>query len=268
MTLAFWSWSAMVVKAHASAASSPGCTSDGFNAFQYVQQEFWGRTSDRPLILGAGEGTTATTALQDILHKAFGLRVLHYLTPSPLTKERRQDGKRTVMKVLTTSPNDFARLNLKQLIGDYDAILDTPTTQIFPFLLAAFPRARVIHTVRDSLAWVKSRSANHAGAPKPLAGLQGRILARPHGAQSIRPPSGFENAAQLPNRSHLLASAILYSAQNAYFRCITPPQQYMLVNAFAGELCEPTFLARMGAFIGKSQTNASYVVPNCGRHRK
>lgn len=36
--------------------------------------------------------------------------------------------------------------------GDYDAILDTPTTQIFPFLLAAFPRARVIHTVRDSLA--------------------------------------------------------------------------------------------------------------------
>ena len=75
------------------------------------------------------------------------------------------------MTILTTSTNDFARLNLKQLIGDYDAILDTPTTQIFPFLLAAFPRARVIHTVRDSLAWLVSSQpacSSSRGWPHPF----------------------------------------------------------------------------------------------------
>ena len=62
------------------------------------------------------------------------------------------------------------------------------------------------------------------------------------------------------------AAAIAYSSQNLYYRCITHPSQYLLVNAFRGDLCERGFTERLAAFVNRSLTrrNKLYaVVPGC-----
>ena len=71
--------------------------------------------------------------------------------------------------VFAAEPHEYAEIDLPRRLHKFDAILDTPVPQLFPFLLAAFPNARVVHTVRDSMDWVKARTRRHS--PKPGAAL-------------------------------------------------------------------------------------------------
>ena len=50
----------------------------------------------------------------------------------------------------TYAPERYAELDWPSLLSGQDAVMDEPYTQFFPFILAAFPNARVLHTVRSA----------------------------------------------------------------------------------------------------------------------
>ena len=53
------------------------------------------------------------------------------------------------------------------------------------------------------------------------------------------------------------ALAIAYSAQNAYYGCITPKAQYWRLNAFEGDMCDPSFMRELSKFINRTVRDRS-----------
>jgi len=226
------------------------------------------RTSQRTLVVGAGEGTTGTRSLAAGL-RMLGMRVLHWSDPG-------------LMELLAqTEPENYVDLDFVQLLYKYDAVLDLPIAQFFPYILAAFPMARVIHTVRDPLEWTIRRASaerhhftnsnmTDSGDPKPLVALHAKLdaIAPPNVTWKTDPWNWAKygrfdeklGLRTLANRSRYFANAIAYSAQNVYYRCITPPEQYMLLNVLGGDLCAPYFVSRLLAF-----TRWHRVQPNAAR---
>ena len=148
---------------HNEAASlSAACAVSGFDAASALSRELAvrGRTSLRRLIVGAGEGTSGTSSLARVLVEHFRLRVMH-ADSSPLAWE-------TLARMASVEPSEYGGIDFVRLLEPFDAVLDTPVAQLFPFILAAFPRARVLHTVRDAHDWVAHRS-EFRGTPKPFA---------------------------------------------------------------------------------------------------
>ena len=256
----------------AGTASSPpntaaACPSGaGFDALSSLRDEMRarGHVSDRALVIGPGEGTTATRTLKEAFQH-LGLRTCH-MCKSEFTRT-----------VLESEPSAYATLDFPSLLKDYDAIVDTPVAQLFPFILAAFPNAKVVHTVREATEWAAKRAREH-GSPKVGAALiaslsRARVPAafleakwnESAGATldelSFRRP--WENSSCDATRSACFADAIAFSAQNTYHRCITPPSQYLLLDAFNGDMCRPEFLPTLAAFVGRAVPAGAYAVRGC-----
>ena len=75
-----------------------------------------GHVSERALVIGPGEGTTATRTLADAF-QALGLRTCH-MCKSEFTRT-----------VLEAEPSAYATLDFPSLLEDYDAVVDTPIPQ-------------------------------------------------------------------------------------------------------------------------------------------
>ena len=114
------------------------------------------RTSDRPIVLDPGQGSTATRVVSSVLRDGFGLRVAHFA--SHLLR-------------LQAPPYKYGLLDWPKLLGPHDAVLDLPIPELLPWLLAAFPNALIVHTTREPLDWARSRATHHPNSPKPLSGL-------------------------------------------------------------------------------------------------
>ena len=50
-------------------------------------------------------------------------------------------------------------------------------------------------------------------------------------------------------------------------RCITPPSQYLLLNAFTGDMCRTEFLPTLAAFVGRAVPAGAYAVRGCSQDR-
>lgn len=237
------------------------CDGDGFDVLTELRAEMGtrGLVSQRALVIVPGEGTTATRALAAIF-RGLGLRTCHFCS---------MDGYRA--HIYQASPHEYVHLDFVRALRDYDAILDTPAPQLFPYLLAAFPNARVVHTVRDSLDWVEARTREWQ-AIKPGTALVAKLGQARNPASWLSKHQLASGEPVLPelsmsvraNRSERFAEAISFSAQNAYARCITPPSQYMLVNAFRGDMCRPGFLPQLAAFLNRSHgSGPKLTIPHC-----
>ena len=53
--------------------------------------------------------------------------------------------------------------------------------------------------------------------------------------------------------------------QNTYHRCITPPSQYLLLDAFTGDMCRHEFLPTLAAFVGRAVPAGAYAVRGCSQ---
>ena len=212
---------------------------------------------ERPLIIGAGEGSTGTKTIHAILAKRFRLRVL--LGWDSLTPQ------------VSTDPDLMLRKPLARLLAGYDAVIDTPVAQIFPFLLATFPNARVIHTYRSSRSWVKTRTAEHFNTPLPLSSLYAPLLDvwpmkemwRSRGVVNsiLAANETFRNRSEYPAltvgraRGNSLALATAYTAYNMVVRCLVPPSQYIGVNVVRGDACRADFVASLARFFNRTATS-------------
>jgi hypothetical protein len=204
-----------------------------------------GRVSDRALVICSGEGTTATRSVAALFHY-LGLRACHHCMNEFMST------------VFTAEPHEYAGIDFPRLLHNFDAVLDTPAPQLFPFLLAAFPNARVVHTVRDSMDWVEARTREHH-SPKPGAALLSSLGKAENPMRNLK-KMGFNITGKAldmlsledHNRSARFADAIAFSQQNIFYRCSTPPSQYFLVNAFKGDMCRPSFQAELAAFVNRT----------------
>ena len=63
--------------------------------------------------------------------------------------------------------------------------------------------------------------------------------------------------------SVLLKVTVAYSAENAYYRCITPPAQYLYLQPFKGDLCKPGFVSKLAAFVNATPPAVEWRVEGC-----
>ena len=105
-----------------------------------------GFTSDRPIVIGAGEGTTGTRTLHT-LTKNLGLRTVHCMYCRNSHLYEKESGAR----MIAIHPSNYSTTDWPAFLTKFDAIFDTPVAELFPVLIAAFPNARV----------VRGRALNH-----------------------------------------------------------------------------------------------------------
>ena len=145
-------------------------------------------TSAHPLLVGGSPGTTGTMSLYRAL-VMLGISVVHYSRTYNATTGRESTtygqtppgGPVPLLRPLFAAdthpapPVDLAKarsLDLRFLAAT-DALLDTPTMEIFFEVLASFPNARVVLTLRDPLEWAASRRERHPTDRSPLFHLLG-----------------------------------------------------------------------------------------------
>ena len=190
-----------------------------------------GRLDHRRLLLNPGEGTTGTTSLDTFAH-CCGLRTWKY------------GAKARYMERL--NPRRYRDINYTELLEDVDFASDTPLTQLFPYVLAAFPNAVVLHTTRNATEWVRSRYKHHSRSVRPFAWLFDNSMEEKSakglqlfyfrmGAKTATPFNG------IPPTSDL--DAIGYAAENSLVRCSVVADQYLEVPMKS--LCSPTMEAAL-----------------------
>ena len=161
------------VPEHPPAASCPGAHEPGYDALQNLRTALKAenKTSDRALVICPGDGTTASRTLAHVLKDAFGLRVLHWhLFDREGSKTHAVDA--LLHELARVPPAEYHQIDWVSLMEPFDAVLDTPIPSIFPFLYAAFPNARIVHTVRAADEWVRTRGKRaKLLAPVPFSGF-------------------------------------------------------------------------------------------------
>ena len=143
------------------------------------------KISSHPLLIGASPGTTGTMSLYYAL-KQLGLSVVHYSrqynasTGLEATSYSEGGGPVPLLRPLFHDTQPAPPVNLQfantadlTFLEATDALIDTPSMELFFSLLAAFPQARVVITAREPLAWAASRSARHPSDRAPLFHLLG-----------------------------------------------------------------------------------------------
>lgn len=197
------------------------------------------RTSNRPLILGAGSGSSGTTGLFHAL-AGLGAVTLHWMTshgPEGLNKtgnpwtyelirilgggvwpeaEAVQARSRGAVRY-EGAKRCRARLRSYDYAGipaDVDAVTDTPAAELFLPLFLSFPRARVVLTTRPAAAWARSRlerTGNFTFVP----------LQEPCGLTLVSSRARHLSRADL---------ARLYVLNNKLVRCLVPPEQLLILH--------------------------------------
>ena len=137
-------------------------------------------TSSHPLLIGASPGTTGTMSLYYAL-VALGVSAVHYSRQynatdgSETTSYAAGGGPVPLLQPLfratgTSPPVDLAAARHADLrfLDATEALLDTPSMEIFFEALATFPKARVVITARDPSQWAASRRARHPTDRAPL----------------------------------------------------------------------------------------------------
>ena len=132
-------------------------------------------TSDHPLLLGASPGTTGTMSVYFAL-KRLGVSAVHYTRQFNATSgvetttyaDTPPGGPVPLLKPLFGDTHPAPPVDLQaaraadlRFLAATDALLDTPSMELFFDLLATFPRARVLLTARAPGEWAASRRARH-----------------------------------------------------------------------------------------------------------
>ena len=210
-------------------------------------------TSSRPVVIGAGQGTTGTTSLALAL-QLLNFTVWHadrvYGPPGSPTKTKWREPIINILRRTAIKPahsgavGGSARKCNKELDAlDYrlphstQALVDVPAPDVFLDLLWAQPKAFVILSTRPKEEWVERRIADH-----PVSGML--PVDRPCGAMLNTWPRSLSEA--------------LLGSHEQLVRCVTPPQRLLELciacpkwQAGRGNASEPQMgdLARLASFL-------------------
>ena len=119
-------------------------------------------------VIGAGLGRTGTSSLQIALEHLLSKPCYH-------------------MRVLLENPEDtptwhnaaFGKMPFwNEFLADYGAAVDWPASAFWPELMAAFPQALVILSVREAEAWCESASRTIYAPHEPKSALWHEMIAQ------------------------------------------------------------------------------------------
>ena len=172
-------------------------------------------TSDHNLIIGAGEGTTGTRWLFKVVVDALGSRMTTAMHFTHIEGRDRTLAKNALDAMMNLAPSECDDFDYR-VFDSIAYVSDTPIPQFFPYIFKAYPRAKVILTVRNGSEWARSRINHEHLAPPPF-----------HGATE-----GLRHAKCERFYPNLLAAAA-YEAYNSMVQCLVPPSQLLVVNVFS-----------------------------------
>jgi hypothetical protein len=177
------------------------------NTCPRVPNARWPMSTNRtkPLIINAGEGSTATRFLNCVMR-----RIGHYGAHTRGGPEDAKSNKTEFMGCDDTVHYPSCTTGW----DTFNYISDSPVAYMLPELLATHPNALVIHSFRDPASWQKSRIHKHLHQ-----GAAGWHQAAPCG-KTDHPM----------NHSKTNLDFVVY---NAWAQCITPKgKRYMQLNVF------------------------------------
>jgi len=174
-------------------------------------------------VIGAGFGRTGTKSLQAAL-ETLGFAPCYHMT-SLFAAPQESSGWRAA---IAGKPVEW-----QTFLGAYQATVDWPGCTFYQELMAAFPDAKVILTVRDPEKWYDSAAATIYGATQGL----------PSFIHLLRPALGkvidmvneliwqktFDN--RFADRAHAIA---VYNAHNAEVQRVVPPERLLVYTVKEG----------------------------------
>lgn len=186
-----------------------------------------GNTSDHPIIIGAGYGTTGTRAVRDYFAKR-GLRVAHWRSTKNMGGSEQVKWHKAFREMTALSPRDYSSYNFRHLSSFVDVVLDTPITPLFPFIIRAFPKATVVMTHRNSTDWAKRRASEHPLSPVPLTEFIGSVLDAERYNES-NPARKFEIH---PHDDNMATTTLSFDLRTIMVKCLVEPTALFEVDYF------------------------------------
>jgi len=228
----------------------------------HLQASFFkvAKVSDKPLLIGAGVGTTATRSLatalqylgQNVSHCANGCNVpavQMFLAPESHRKHQFFQPEQMTESSKEECLRSLGEFDYTSVPEGFDAILDTPVAETFLYLWRSFPNARVVLTERDNVhAWLSSRMKHHRRhAFAPMQNPCGEFLENPAPAMSFTDK-------QLETLFHMHGDLV---------RCLVPARQLLEINMFKMDNSRATAFGRLANFVGVKLSDEAM---QAGRH--
>lgn len=209
-------------------------------------------TSNRPIIIAPGSGTTATRSLHVTLGK-MGLCGWH-CGGGPTEQWTNGIRQNFFLKKEEGKAECHARLrsyDYTKLPEHVQYIADTPIAEVFFDLFLAFPNASFILTTRPSLEWAKRRKEFDGGQAAP-----------------IQEPCGVQGGDSACKEFSDMQLAKIEDLKNELITCLVPKERLLTFSVFSDP---PERIARVNeeiaAFLAvKVQNGAAY--PHIGREVK
>ena len=120
----------------------------------------------------------------------------------------------------------------RSLFAGYGATVDFPASVVWEDILAAFPDAKVLHTVRDADAWYDSTATTIARAHEYIAGWMRRIpfVDRPFRVSKLMVWDGLFDG-RFDDRDHAIG---VYRAWTDHVRATVPADRLLVFDVAEG----------------------------------
>ena len=144
----------------------------------------------KPLIIGAGEGTTGTHTVAKLISntRSPARTVAHWQAVyGNRSSEASQAYVGLRKRLMALTPPERAHFDY-DVFDAYDGVTDVPIPQLFPYIYRTYPQARVILSVRNASEWVDSRVRHHPTSPRPFALFDASMEIIKNRKKKIEPP--------------------------------------------------------------------------------
>lgn len=179
----------------------------------------------KPLIIGAGEGTTGTHTVAKLISDTArpARTVAHWeLVYGNRSREASQAYVGLRKRLLALTPPERAHFDY-DVFDAYDGVADSPIPELFPYIYRTYPQARVILSVRNASEWVDSRVRHHPTSPRPFALFDASMEIIKNRKKKDRTSRPDLNPSD---------SALAFAMHNMLVRCLVPPHKLLVVDVF------------------------------------
>mmetsp|Transcript_32700 Transcript_32700/g.106300 ORF Transcript_32700/g.106300 Transcript_32700/m.106300 type:complete len:244 (-) Transcript_32700:136-867(-) len=179
----------------------------------------------KPLIIGAGEGTTGTHTVAKLISDTArpARTVAHWeLVYGNRSREASQAYVGLRKRLLALTPPERAHFDY-DVFDAYDGVADSPIPELFPYIYRTYPQARVILSVRNASEWVDSRVRHHPTSPRPFALFDASMEIIKNRKKKDRTSRNSLNPSD---------SALAFAMHNMLVRCLVPPHKLLVVDVF------------------------------------
>ena len=173
-------------------------------------------------VIGSGFGRTGTMSTKHALNQ-LGFGPCYHMEEV----YRRPSHARRWVDVAEGRPVDW-----RALFAGYGATVDYPASVVWEDILAAFPEAKVLHTVRDADAWYESTATTIARAHDFIAGWLRRIplVERPFQVSKLLVWDGLFDG-RFDDRAHAIG---VYEAWTDHVRATVPADRLLVFDVAEG----------------------------------